>query len=59
METDVCIIGDGFAGAFLANILAERHRNVVVLQAEPSARVSSHDAGFETDSPRACTLAQG
>lgn len=49
METDVCVVGGGAAGAFLANVLAERGRDVVVLEAGPPACLSPQDAGFDVE----------
>ena len=33
VETDVCIVGEGLAGLFLAKELTERHRSALIIEA--------------------------
>ncbi len=44
---DVCIVGAGAAGSFLANALARRGCEVVVVEAGPETAADTLDAGFE------------
>lgn len=49
LETDVCIIGAGAAGAFLARALVAQGRDVVVLEAGPPTCLPPHEAGFDAE----------
>jgi choline dehydrogenase-like flavoprotein len=47
LEADVCLVGAGAAGLFLAVRLAERGLRTVVLEAGPPRSVDARTAGFE------------
>jgi choline dehydrogenase-like flavoprotein len=49
LETDVCIIGAGAAGAYLARALVAHGRDVVVLEAGPVTCLPPHEAGFDAE----------
>jgi choline dehydrogenase-like flavoprotein len=49
VEADVCVIGAGAAGIYLANKLARSGRQVVLLEAGPERTVASVHAGFECE----------
>lgn len=47
VEADVCIIGAGAAGIYLATQLVQRGRTVVLIEAGPKAGVDAATVGFE------------
>ena len=49
VETDVCIIGAGAAGAYIARRLVAQGRDVVVVEAGPPACLPPHEAGFDAE----------
>ena len=49
LEGDVCVIGAGAAGLFVARRLADQGRDVILLESGLAIAMSSVEAGFEVD----------
>jgi len=47
VQTDVCIIGAGAAGIFLAAQLARKGKSVVIIEAGPASVIDADGVGFE------------